>query len=210
MTSTLNAFLESWEADITAARGMAALLGQLGLSEEALPSDHALRAACLAMQADGAGERLRQSLIPHEETLSEYGVVHAGRRIATMESGALSVIYTAMDRLYLIKEQLDSMLTRAYGFVRPNVTVKGRPEIRTGARTVNGYRHQRVNITVSLKDADRLLIHHEKPGVSRVLTLPGETLRVTVPLIQGRLLLYAENATGGDIRWMTFREVGYA
>ncbi len=209
MNHSLKSLLDSWNADLDAARSMALLLTQLGLSEDHLPSDRAVRAACLAAQAQGALDRLRSSMETHEEELENTGVLYSGQTVSDLSAGALAVLHSAVPHLHMIKEQLDSILERAMEFTVSSQPVPGIPKIKTGAYEIKGHRHQPAEISVKLERVDRLLIWFEEHELIRVLLFPAEMIRIDVPIIKGELILYAENTFGAAMRRMKFTEVAY-
>lgn len=209
MSSSLKSLLDSWETDLRSAQDMTVHLSQLGLPGEHMPSNHAIRASCLALQAPEVLQRLRQALLPREQELVEYGVLHAGQPLKSLRGGEMMVLNNIIDRLHIITEQIDTMLERAYSFVRPDSVIPGHPAIRIGTDKVEGHKHQLANLNIRLKDVDRLLICTEGHGVPRVLIFPPESVRVCLPIIEGELLLYAENALGASVTTMQFSEVKY-
>jgi hypothetical protein len=205
----MKAILDSWDADLRAAQEMTVNLSQLGLPDEHLPSDHAMRAGCLALQALESLDRLRRSLVPREQELVDQGVLHVSQKVRDMRGGAMVVLNHAIDKLHIITEQIDSMLERAYSFTQSDTPVSGHPTIRIGTDRVDGHKHQLANIHIRLKDVDRLLIYAESHDAPRILIFPPETVRITVPIIEGELLLYAENMFGAAAKRMQFSEVKY-
>lgn len=209
MTTFFQSILDNWGDDLRAAQEMMVHLSQLGLPDEHLPSAHIMRAGCLALQAPESLDRLRRSLVPREQELVDQGVLHVSQKVRDMRGGALAVLNHAIDRLHIITEQIDSMLDRAYSFTQPDSQVPGHPAISTGGDSVHGHRHQLANIQISLKDVDRLLIYAEFQDVPRILIFPPETVQITLPVIEGELLLYAENMFGAFAKRMQFSEVKY-
>jgi hypothetical protein len=147
--------------------------------------------------------------LPREQELVDQGVLHVSQKLGNMRGGTMMVLNHAIDKLHIITEQIDSMLERAYSFTQPDSQVPGHPAISTGADRVQGHRHQLANIHIRLKDVDRLLIYAESHEAPRVLIFPPETLRVTLPVTRGELLLYAENMFGAAAKRMQFSEVQY-
>lgn len=205
MTS-LQPLLDSWETDLHAAQEMTVFLSQLGMPDEHMPSAGAIRAGCLALQLPESIERLRQVLLPREQELLEQ--LHISRPVRTLRAGEMMVLHHVIDKLDIIKEQINSMLERAYNFVHPDSPMPGYPTIKIPKDKVEGHRYQLVELIVKMKGVDRLLIY-EAENAPRVVIFPPESLRVTLPIIEGELLLYAENTQGSTAATIQFSEVKY-
>jgi hypothetical protein len=209
MTTLLKTILDTWDADLRSAKEMTVHLSQLGLPDEHLPSSHALRAACLALQASESLDRLRHALMPREQELVDQGVLHVSQKVRDMRGGAMVVLNHAIDKLHIFTEQIDSMLERAYSFTQPDLEFPGHPTIKIGTDRVEGHKYQLANLQIKLKDVVRLLIYAEFHDAPRILIFPPETIRITVPILEGELLLYAENMLGAAAKRLQFSEVKY-
>lgn len=209
MTSTLKSILDSWDEDIHAAHQMRVHLSQMGLTDEHLPSSSAMRAGCLALQSAESIDRLRDSLVSHERDLVDQGVLHASQKVENMKGGSIVVLNHAIDKLHIISEQIDAMLERAYSFHPTEQEVQGQPVLKTGFDRIEGHKYQLTDIQIRLKDVDRLLIYANSQDAPRVLLFPPELVRITLPITEGELLLYAENMIGASAKWLQLSEVKY-
>lgn len=209
MNVTLKAILDSWEADLLSANFMADHLLQLGMPEEHMPSGRAVRESCLAIQSPEALHCLRQALLPSEQELCKYGVLRAGQSVCSMRGGELMVLNHVIGRLNIIIDLLDSVLERANSFTPPDSIIPGAPTIKIGENKVAGHKYQLANLNIKLKDVDRFLIYNENDVTPRVLIFPPEFVRLSVPIVEGELIFYAENALGAAVTRMQFTEVKY-
>jgi hypothetical protein len=206
---TLKGILDNWDAYLRSGRKMVTHLQQLGITDQELPSGRALQASCLALQSPESLELLRSALVLRERDLLDQGVLHSGQQVRALDGGAMVVLHHVADKLHLIAEQMDAMLERAYNFSAPETPVAGHPTIRIGADRVQGYRYQMADLLVRLGEVDRLLVYAQSQEAPRILLLPPATLRISVPIVEGGLLLYAENSLGAAQIWLHLREVNY-
>lgn len=190
--SELDRILSTWHEARRSANAQVNLHRSLGFPDTCLPSSNTVRHACLA--ALGIRAKLEADVAPYIEELSIKGSIQPGTRLSEVDAGRLAIIAACLPILHSVADLVESMRDRA---TEANAGPSGERAPLLGVPVnIRAALGQEIEVVIRCEAADRIFVCSDALGMPRAVIHPASQLTLTMTLVPGRLLVFAENAFG--------------